>query len=202
MPDGGYDAFVSYSHDADGPVGPALRDALHLFARPWNRLRALRVFCDRRALDPADGLWSTIRRALDGSRFLILVASPGAAGSRWVGREVEQWRRVTPRRPVLIVRTGGQIVWDDVAGDFDWDRTTALPHALSGWFTEEPQWVDLELPPSRLSLRDPVFQDAVATLAAPLHARAKDDLLGVDVAQHRRSQGFRRAMWAGLSLVA
>ncbi|MFE7506233.1 TIR domain-containing protein [Promicromonospora sp. NPDC057488] len=202
MPDGGYDAFVSYSHDADGPVGPALRDALHLFARPWNRLRALRVFCDRRALDPADGLWTTIRRALDTSRFLILVASPGAASSRWVRREVEQWRSMTPRRPVLLVRTGGQIVWDDVAGDFDWDRTTALPHALSGWFTEEPQWVDLEVPPERLSLRDPVFQDAVATLAAPLHGRGKDDLLGVDVAQHRRSQGFRRAMWAGLSLVA
>ncbi|MFD7307128.1 hypothetical protein [Promicromonospora sp. NPDC059942] len=201
MPDAGYDAFVSYSHDADGAVGPALRDGLHLFARPWNRLRALRVFCDRRALDPADGLWSTIRQALDTSRFLILVASPGAAASRWVGREIEHWR-TGPRRPVLIVRTGGEIVWDDAAGDFDWDRTTALPRALRGWFAEEPQWVDLEVPPGRLSLRDSVFLDAVATLAAPLHGRAKDDLLGEDVAQHRRAQGFRRAMWAGLSVVA
>lgn len=201
MPAGGYDAFISYNHEADGPVGPALRDGLHLFARPWNRLRALRVFCDTRAMDPADGLWSTIRRALDGSRYLIVVASPGAAGSRWVGREIEHWRRTAPRRPILIVRTGGTIVWDAAAGDFDWDETTALPRALSGWFTEEPHWVDLEVPRDQLTLRSPVFVDATATLAAPLHGRAKDDLLGTDVLQHRRGQRFRRAMWAGLSLV-
>lgn len=146
MPAGGYDAFISYNHEADGPVGPALRDGLHLFARPWNRLRALRVFCDTRAMDPADGLWTTIRQALDGSRYLIVVASPGAARSQWVGREIEHWRRTAPRRPILIVRTGGTIVWDAAAGDFDWGETTALPRrsaagsprSRTGWTWRSP----------------------------------------------------------------
>lgn len=202
MPHGGYDAFISYNHEADGPVGPALRDALHLFARPWSSLRALRVFCDRRAMDPAEGLWTTIRQALDGSRFLILVASPGAAASEWVGREVEHWRATAPRRPILIVRTGGNIVWDSAAEDFDWAETTALPPALSGWFTEEPQWIDLEVRRDQLSLRDSTFLDAIATLAAPLHGRPKEELLGEDVQQHRRAQRFRRTMWTVLSAVA
>jgi WD40 repeat protein len=37
---------VPVSHAVDERLGPAFRDALHRFARRWNRRRALHVFCD------------------------------------------------------------------------------------------------------------------------------------------------------------
>lgn len=196
-----YDAFISYNHAADGRLGPAVRDGLHMFARPWYRLRALRVFCDLRSISATDGLWPAVQEVLDGSRCLILLASPESARSVWVQREVARWQQVQPRRPILIGRTGGEIVWDHAAGDFDWARTTALPASLRDWFTDEPLWIDLSTARQAESLDDPVFRDAIATLAATLHGRSKDDLLGEDVRQHRRARRFRRMSWAGLSVL-
>jgi len=198
-----YDAFISYSHAVDSRLGPALRDALHQFARPWHRLRALRVFCDQRSLSASPGLWSTIEAALAASRYFILLASPESAGSPWVQREMQQWQRTKPKRPFLIVLTDGEIAWNRTAGDFDWNRTTALPKSLPGWSTEEPLWVDLRQARREedLSLKNPAFLDAVATLAASLHGRAKDELIGEDVRHHQRATRFRRFSWAGLSIL-
>ncbi len=35
-----FDAFISYSHAADGKRAPALQNALRRFAKPWYRRRA------------------------------------------------------------------------------------------------------------------------------------------------------------------
>ena len=81
-----YAAFISYSHAVDGSLAPALQQALHRFAKPWYRLRALRVFRDESTLAVSPGLWSSIEQALAGSRCFILLASPEAAASPWVQR--------------------------------------------------------------------------------------------------------------------
>ena len=39
-----YNAFISYAHTADVTVAAALQSALHSFAKPWYKLRALRIF--------------------------------------------------------------------------------------------------------------------------------------------------------------
>ena len=78
---GQLDAFVSYSHAVDGKLAPALQTGLQQFAKPWYRLRALRVFRDDANLSVTSSLWSDIRRALDSARFFILLASPGARAS-------------------------------------------------------------------------------------------------------------------------
>ena len=74
-----YDAFISYSHAADNVAAPALQRALHSFARPWNRMRALRVFRDQTSLAASPELWPSIEAALGDARWLILMASPEAA---------------------------------------------------------------------------------------------------------------------------
>src|SRR6266508_4513938 len=79
-----YDAFISYSRALDGRLAPALQAALHRFTKPWYRVRALRVFRDDASLAANPGLWPSIEQALASSRFLILLASPEAARSRWV----------------------------------------------------------------------------------------------------------------------
>src|SRR4030088_1058832 len=86
-----YDAFVSYSHAMDKPIAAALQSAVQKLGKPWYRRRALRVFRDDTSLAAAPELWSTIERALGESRYFILLASPEAAASKWVNKEVEHW---------------------------------------------------------------------------------------------------------------
>jgi hypothetical protein len=78
-----YHAFRSYSHAADGKLAPALQSALHWFAKPWYRLRALRIFRDKTNLHLTPRLWPAIQAALDQSDHFILLASPEAAASEW-----------------------------------------------------------------------------------------------------------------------
>src|SRR5437667_2552341 len=86
-----YKAFISYSHATDGQLAPAIQSALHRFAKPFYRLRALRVFRDESSLHLTPELWPRIRQALSESEYFILMASPQAAVSRWVQDEVEAW---------------------------------------------------------------------------------------------------------------
>ena len=71
-----YDAFISYSHGADGKLAPALQAALHRFAKPWWKLRAVNVFRDGTSLAAAHDLSEAIKTALADSRFFIFLASP------------------------------------------------------------------------------------------------------------------------------
>ncbi len=102
---GAYAAFISYSHAADGRLAPALQGGLHRFARPFLRLRALRVFRDEASLSANPGLWSSIEQALGNSQFFILLASPEAARSPWVGREIAYWVHHKSPATFLIVLT-------------------------------------------------------------------------------------------------
>ena len=189
---------MSYSHAADGRLAPALHAALHRFAKPWYRLRAAHVFRDETTLHPTPRLWESIRTAIDRSTFFILLASPDAAASPWVEREIAYWLETHAVERTLIVLTDGEVAWDPDSGAFDPARTTALPEPLMRAFDEEPLWLDLRWARSEtdLSLGHPRFRDAVAELAAALHGRSKDALVGEDVRQHRRT---RRIAWSAAS---
>jgi hypothetical protein len=62
---------MSYNRAVDGKLAPALQRALHGFAKPWYRLRALRVFRDDASLSANPGLWSSIEQALVDSEFFV-----------------------------------------------------------------------------------------------------------------------------------
>jgi hypothetical protein len=185
----------------DGRLAPALQRALHGFAKPWYRLRALRIFRDDASLSANPGLWSSIERALVDSEFFVLLASPQAAASKWVAREVGYWVRHKPSANLLIVLTDETLVWDEATGDFDWEQTTALPPSLRGAFTEEPRYIDLRWARTEdhVSLHSPRFRECIADLAAPLHKQAKDQLVGEDVRQHRRTLRLVRTAVAVLA---
>ncbi|MBT2382114.1 toll/interleukin-1 receptor domain-containing protein [Streptomyces sp. ISL-11] len=199
-----YDGFISYSHAADSAKSAHLRRGLQNFARNWRQLRALRIFLDNASLSANPSLWGEVERNLSGSGTFILLASPEAARSPWVAKEIAWWRAGSRARHLLIVVTGGELAWNHGEGDFDWDRTDCLPRALEGAFTEEPRWVDLRwmTEEDSGSLRDPRFQKCVADLAAPLHGRPKEDLIGEDVTQHRRVRRFTRGAVAAITALA
>jgi WD40 repeat protein len=169
----------------------------------------LRVFRDETSLAADPALWSSIVRALDASHYFILLASPGAARSPWVGQEVTHWCAkpaaddgTKPTARILIALTEGELVWDRTTRDFDWSQTTALPPTLHGVFDEEPRYIDIRWARSveQLSLSHPRFRDAVAEFAAPLHGVSKEEIAGEEVRQHRRT--VRIARTAAAVLVA
>src|SRR5437016_832443 len=86
-----YDAFISYSHAKDKRIAAALQSVVQKLGKPWHRRRSLRVFRDDTSLSATPGLWPSIEQGLGQSRFLILLASPEAATSSWVNREVAFW---------------------------------------------------------------------------------------------------------------
>src|SRR4051812_8188201 len=122
-----YDVFISYSHRADVLVAPALQSALKRFARRWPWWPALRVFRDETDLSVSPNLWKTIESALDKAEFFLLLCSPGASESKWVGKEVSFWLEKKSAETLLFALTSGEIVWDDTHADFDWSSTRSLP---------------------------------------------------------------------------
>jgi len=189
-----YDAFISYSHAADGVLAPALEHGLERLARPWYRLRAMAVFRDQSDLALTPHLWSTIVTKLDQSRYLVVLASPESAASAWVNKEVSHWCDTRGTEQLLLVVTGGEIAWDDATNDFTAGSTAILP-ALRGRFAEEPLYHDLRWARDTpdLSLHLSRFRGAVALVASTIRGVAPDDLESEDVRLHRRARRLAKA---------
>jgi hypothetical protein len=168
-----YKAFISYSHAADGKLAPALQSALHRFAKPWYRLRAIRVFRDKTTLALTPALWPAIEKALSESEYFILLASPQAAESPWVQQEIDYWltKRSADRHKLLIILTGGEFAWDRSRGNVDWDRTTALPRTIAAAFPQEPFFLDLRWGEMRNSCPSAIPNFAMPSPPCPPHSR-------------------------------
>lgn len=198
---GKYDAFISYSQSADGRMAPAVQRGLQQLARPWHRRRALWIFRDDTGLTVSAALWPSIQQALDDSAYFILLASPAAARSPWVNKEIAHWRATKDPLRILPVLTEGDWRWDEAAGDLE--QTSAVPPALRGTFTHEPFHLDLRWARSEtdLNLRNARFRLAIANLAAPLHGKPKEDLESEDIRQFRRFSRIRAAAVTGLAIL-
>jgi WD40 repeat protein len=186
-----YSAFISYSHTADATLAGALQSALHRFAKPWYKLRALHIFRDQTNLSVNPALWSSIRDALDQSQFYILLASPEAAASPWVEKEAAYWVGRNGPSHILLVLTGGTLEWDKSSAAFKSEPTNALPPGLLRTFPEEPLFLDLRWVRdggARLRMREPRFHEAVLQLASTLHNRPKDELDGADIRLQRETR--------------
>jgi hypothetical protein len=194
-----YDAFVSYSHAKDKPIAAALQSVVQKLGKPWYRRRALRVFRDDTSLSATPSLWPAIEQALGQSRYLILLASPEAAASPWVNKEVAYWLEHKGADTLLIAVTDGSLVWDNASNDFTSRDGTTLPPALKGRFAAEPKWVDLAAYRDGADKRDARFTELAADFAAAIHGMPKEDLLSQEVKQQRRA--LRLAWSAAVSLL-
>lgn len=121
-------AFVSYCH-ADAAFAAQLQRRLEAYRVP-RRLadrvtplpgqaagRVGPVFRDREDLSAATDLSGAVREAITASSALVVVASPDAAKSHWVAREIDLFREVHPEAPILVALARG-------------DPQTSLPEAL------------------------------------------------------------------------
>jgi WD40 repeat protein len=196
----GYDAFISYSHALDGKLVPALQTMVERFAKPWYRPRALRIFRDTASLSANPDLWSSIETALAGSSWLVLMASPEAARSVWVDREIAWWLKHKAADRVLIALTGGRLA---VVGPDGIPSDAALPPTLAAASTTEPRWVDLRWlrDAAHVDESNPRLRECVADLASTIRGTPKDLLVGEHIRQHRRAIRLARAAVTGLVLL-
>lgn len=185
-----YDAFISYSRALDGTLAPTLQRGVQRFAKPWYRLRALRVFLDDASLSANPGLWTSIEDALRRSRWLILMASQEAAASQWVGRELEWWLEHRSAQRILVVLTSGEY-------------SQAVPAAVRRALGEEPRWVDLRWlrETDHVDDSNPRLRECVADIASAVRGVPKDDLVGEHVRQHRRAVRLARGAVTALAVL-
>ncbi|HYJ83895.1 MAG TPA: toll/interleukin-1 receptor domain-containing protein [Allosphingosinicella sp.] len=112
-------AFVSYCH-RDRAFAARLQRRLEAYRLP-RRLadqvaplpgqapgRIGPVFRDRADLSAATDLSSAVREAIAVSSALVVVASPDAARSQWVDREIALFRELHPESPVLVALVRGE----------------------------------------------------------------------------------------------
>jgi len=165
-----YNAFISYSHVADGKLAPALQAALEKFAKPWYKVRYLNIFRDETSLTASPHLWSNIQSALSQSEYLIYLASPTSAASKWINKEIEYWLEHKSVDTILIGLTDGEIWWDDQSRSFMNVDINSLPEILEKKLIYEPFYVDLRNAKTQedLSLNNPIFKKDVLKLAAQL----------------------------------
>jgi outer membrane protein OmpA-like peptidoglycan-associated protein len=183
-----YNAFISYSHAADGKMAPALQTALERFAKPWYKLRNLNIFRDESSLSASPHLWSNIQIALDNSKYLIYMASPESANSKWVNKEIEYWLTIRSLDTLLIVLTDGQLSYNSETNNENDITNNALPFTLTHAFKEEPFYVDCRDVKSEtdLTLNNPIFKKDILKIAAQLHGKAPKDLASEEVKVHRK----------------
>ena len=195
-----FNAFISYSHEADDKFAPALQSALQKFAKPWYKKRNLEIFRDESSLSASPHLWDNITKALDESEYFILLASPLSEKSEWVNKEAEYWLEHKSIETILIALTEGEMKWDTKNNCYQDPDNNSLPPALDDQFTGEPFYIDLRQSKIEedISLDNPIFKKEVLKLAAKLHNKTPNDLASEEVTTHRNMVLLRNSIFAVL----
>ena len=114
-----YKAFISYSHADKAAADRLLKDLENyrvprrLAGKPGQNgtlvpKRIGRIFRDRDELPAAEDLTAEVKKALTQSEFMIVLCSPAAAASRWVNREIIEFKKLTGERRILSVILSGE----------------------------------------------------------------------------------------------
>jgi WD40 repeat protein len=199
-PGAGYKAFVSYNHHVSTRFALRLEQALKAYGKPL-LARPIRIFRDEKHFAPGVDLPKLIVDALDTSEFLILLASPEAAGSPWVRDEVDYWCGELKRtRNLIVVLVGGEVVTDNETKRIDWKRTNALPPVLEVYLEQVPLYVDIRNAAhiADLTLSNPDFKKAVNGITARFRGIDPNEMLGEEIHQHRRNLRLRNGAAAAL----
>lgn len=141
-----YRAFISYSH-ADKACADWLHRELEAYRLPPKLVgtrthvgdvpaRLAPIFRDRDELPAAGDLSDELHKALERSQFLIVIASPSAAKSRWVDEEVRQFKVMHGEGRVLALIAAG--LPGDMDGQECFPPSLHLKVAADGTRTAEP----------------------------------------------------------------
>ena len=152
----GYDVFISFA------LGAAPRGSLSYASDLARRLRErdFSVFFSEDEAPPGEHLDSTLLKALHGSRLLVVIANRGTlAEPRWVRKEVEEFRRRHPGRPIIPISIGGAL------------QDPALAAAAQEWLAFQDRiWLDESTEAASDGIASKAVLERLAT--APTRVRA------------------------------
>lgn len=215
MPDAGprYWAFLSYSH-ADIRWARRLHRALEAYVAPRRLVgrptpcgpapRRLRpIFRDLDEMGAGGSLSERLKRALDASGALIVICSPAAAASPWVGEEIRRFKAERGEDRILAVIVDGEPFGSERPGAA---ALECFPEALRRRHADgeriEPIAADLR--PGRDNLHAAVLKLVAGVLDVDL-----DELVQRDAARRNRELmalasvfGVAAAAMAALAMIA
>ena len=93
-----YDAFISYRHRTpDKPIAEKLQKLLETYTPPKGAVKdgmrkKLHLFRDETELPTSNDLGADIKKALEQSRFLVVICSPAFERSKWCMQEVAYFK--------------------------------------------------------------------------------------------------------------
>lgn len=183
-----YNAFISYSHAADGKMAPALQHGLMRYAIPWYKRSKLNIFVDESNLSVTPHLWDNIEKSLAEAEFLIYMASIESRQSKWVNKELDYWVNHKSIDKLIIVVTDGDVNWDNKNKSFIQSDQSCIPEMLNKAFNEEPFYVDLRSLRSDddLTLKNTIFNKEVLKIASELYGISQKDMAGEEVKTQTR----------------
>ena len=179
-----YDAFISYRHcEPDKTVAIRLQELLENYKPPrgtvcrnTNRIR--RIFRDQSELPTSGDLGADIRRALESSRYLIVICSEKTRESAWCEEEIRYFKKLHNGQNdhILTMLVSGQP--DKVFPDrLCWEeRQILLPDGSSGLYSQrvEPLSADVRAPsPHQIRKK---LRTEFLRVAAPLLGCSYDEL--------------------------
>lgn len=113
MPDGFYDAFLSYRHaEPDATLARSLHTLIESYslparvARALGRPRRLRAFLDDLEVAGASSLTAELTNRLRAARSLVVLCTPRVKESQWVAWEIEAFRELAPTRVFTVLLEG------------------------------------------------------------------------------------------------
>jgi hypothetical protein len=160
VPDYKYWAFISYS-SRDTRVATRLHRRLETYRIPRSLVgrpgrdgepvprRLFPIFRDRDELPLSADLGASIEDALRASRYLVVVCSPHAAGSRWVNEEVRYFKSIGRADRILALIASGE----PNAADSDSAQRECFPPALRYTVDGEGRLTDRRTEPVAGDLR-------------------------------------------------
>jgi len=139
-----YKGFISYNY-RDKELAKWLHNTLESYRIPAGLSGAATasgepvkklspIFRDREEMAAGHDLSTEIKAKLRDSEYLIVVCSPDAAKSRWVGEEIQEFRRQGRSQNILTIIAGGE---PDVAGIPGKAHLECFPPALSATEDED-----------------------------------------------------------------
>ena len=188
-----YSAFISYSH-ADTPVAAWLHRALETYRVPKALVgsatplgpaprRLKPIFRDRDELAVSGDLGAELRAALGEADFQIVLCSPRAAQSKWVGEEILAYKRLHGEKRTFALIVEGE--------PYSADRE-CFPAALRFTLGADGQLSDIPAEPIAADIRPGKDGKRLALmkLLAGLTGLKLDSLVRRDEARRRR-----RLLW-------
>lgn len=105
-----YDAFICYRHsEKDNLAAKTLRNALERYKDGiFAKRKIRRVFLDEGELSSCADFGERIHRALENSRWLIVICSEKTRESKWVNEEIKTFLKYHDRSYILTVLTEGE----------------------------------------------------------------------------------------------